>query len=111
MGGYVRFTNGGDAFLHSKRTPLEGIEVLCSKGVYHTNWNGGHLWRVEANGKLEEDVGFFEEFGGRALDGAQRHASASRNPIDRRLPRQRHRPAVPRRQQPATGTMQSMGSM
>ena len=64
MGGYVRFTNGVDAFIHSKRTPLEGIEVLCSKGVYHTNWNGGHLWRGEANGKLEEDVGFFEEFGG-----------------------------------------------
>ncbi|MFP6592593.1 MAG: hypothetical protein VCE12_18955 [Candidatus Latescibacterota bacterium] len=64
MGGYVRFTNGGDAFIHSKRTPLEGIEVLCSKGVYHTNWNGGHLWRGEANGKREENVGFFEEFGG-----------------------------------------------
>ena len=36
--------------------------------------------------------------GYRALDGAQRHASASRNPIDRRLPRQRHRTAVQRRQ-------------
>ena len=64
MGGYVRFANGVDAFIHCKRTPLEGIEVLCSKGVYHTNWSGGHLWRGEAHGKLEEDEGFFAEFGG-----------------------------------------------
>ena len=63
MGGYVKFANGVDAFIHSKRTPLEGIEVLCSKGVYHTNWNGGHLWRGEAYGELMEDEDFVEEFG------------------------------------------------
>jgi len=66
MGGYVKFANGVDAFIHSKRTPLEGIEVLCGKGVYHTNWNGGHLWRGEAHGKLVEDEDIFEEFGGTA---------------------------------------------
>jgi len=64
MGGYVRFASGVDAFIHSKRTPLEGIEVLCSKGVYHSSWNAGHLWWGEAHGELEEDEGFFEEFGG-----------------------------------------------
>ena len=64
MGGHVRFANGIDAFIHHKRTPLEGIEVLCSTGVYHTSWGSGHLWRGEAHGKLEEDVDFFDEFGG-----------------------------------------------
>jgi len=64
MGGYVKFANGVDAFIHCKRTPLEGIEVLCSKGVYHTNWSSGHLWRGEANGKLVEDGDLFQGFGG-----------------------------------------------
>lgn len=64
MGGHVRFANGVDAFIHHKRTPLEGIEVLCSKGVYHTTWGGGHLWRGETCGKLVEDEDIFAEFGG-----------------------------------------------
>ena len=63
MGGYVKFANGVHAFIHNKRTPLEGIEVLCSKGVYHTSWVGGHLWRGEAHGELIEDGDFREEFG------------------------------------------------
>ena len=64
MGGCVRFANGVDAFIHCQRTPLEGIEVLCGKGVYHTNWNGGHLWRGEAYRRLVEDEDVFGEFGG-----------------------------------------------
>ena len=47
MGGYVKFANGVDAFIHNKRTPLEGIEVLCSEGV-HSSWHSGHLWRGQA---------------------------------------------------------------
>jgi predicted dehydrogenase len=64
MGGHVRFVNGIDAFIHSRRTPREGLEVLCSQGVYHTSWGGGQLWRGESHGKLVEDAGFFAEFGG-----------------------------------------------
>ena len=64
MAGYVRFANGVDAFIHGKRTPLEGIQVLCTKGVYHTNFSSGHLWRGEANKKLVEEEDFFTEFGG-----------------------------------------------
>lgn len=64
MGGHVRFASGLDAFIHCKRTPLEGIEVLCAKGVYRSSWFGGRLWRGEAYGELVEDEGFFDEFGG-----------------------------------------------
>ena len=64
MAGCVRFANGVDAFIHGKRTPLEGLEVLCTKGVYHTNWSSGHLWRGEANKTLVEEANFFDEFGG-----------------------------------------------
>ena len=64
MGGHVRFADGLDAFIHHQRTPREGIEVVCSKGVYHTNWSGGRLWRGESADALVEDEAFFEEFGG-----------------------------------------------
>ena len=63
MGGHLRFANGLDAFIHNKRTPLEGIEVLCSKGVYHSNWFSGHVWKGEAHRPLEEIEGIFDEFG------------------------------------------------
>ena len=63
IGGHVRFANGADAFIHTKRSPLEGIEVVCSKGVYHSTWNSGHLWRGEPHKKLVEEEGFFAEFG------------------------------------------------
>ena len=63
MGGHVRFANGADAFIHTKRSPLEGIEVVCSKGVYHSTWNSGQLWRGEPHKKLVVEEGFFAEFG------------------------------------------------
>ncbi|MED5415552.1 MAG: Gfo/Idh/MocA family oxidoreductase [Candidatus Latescibacterota bacterium] len=66
MGGHIRFANGIDASISHKRSALEGIEVVCSKAVYHTNWGSGHLWRGEANGPLAEDESVFEEFGGTA---------------------------------------------
>ncbi len=64
MGGHVRFANGVDAFVHHKRTPREGIEVVCEKGVYHTSWGGGHLWRAESANVLQEEEEFFAQFGG-----------------------------------------------
>src|SRR5262249_37192278 len=33
-GGYVRFKNGIECFIHSNRGAKQGIEVLCSKGVF-----------------------------------------------------------------------------
>ena len=63
MGGVVRFANGVDGFIHTRRSPLEGIEVVCSKGVYHSSWTTGHLWRGEAHKQMEEETGFFTEFG------------------------------------------------
>ena len=64
MGGHVRFANGVDAYVHNKPSPRDGIEVVCEKGVYHTSWTAGHLWRGEPRGPLVEDESFFDEFGG-----------------------------------------------
>ena len=64
MGGHVRFANGIDAYVHNKPSPRDGIEVVCEKGVYHTSWTGGHLWRGVPRGPLVEDDKFFDEFGG-----------------------------------------------
>jgi predicted dehydrogenase len=63
MGGHVRFTNGIDAFISNQRSILEGIEVVCAKGVYHTNWGAGHLWRGEPGGELTRDDDVFAELG------------------------------------------------
>ena len=64
MGGYVKFANGTDAYVHNKPSPRNGIEVVCEKAVYHTNWTEGHLWRGDPYGKIAEDETFFDEFGG-----------------------------------------------
>ncbi len=64
MGGHVRFKNGIDAYVHNKPSPRDGIEVVCEKGVYHTGWTEGHLWRGEPRSPLIEDKSFFDEFGG-----------------------------------------------
>ena len=63
MAGHVRFKNGIEAYIHGKRGSLEGIEVVCSEGAYHTNWSTGHLWRGKAHAERVED--FFDEFGAR----------------------------------------------
>ena len=63
MGGAVRFANGVDAFIHTRRSPMEGIEVVCSEGVYHSTWTSGHLWRGGPHGKMVEEEDFFTEFG------------------------------------------------
>ena len=64
MGGYVKFANGTDAYVHTKPSPRDGIEVVCEKGVYHTSWFGGHLWTSTRRGELIEVEDFFDEFGG-----------------------------------------------
>ena len=65
MGGYVRFANGIDAFIHRKPTLLKGVEVLCREGVYYSDLSSGHLWRGQARAKLVEEEDFFDEFGDR----------------------------------------------
>ena len=65
MGGYIRFANGIEGYVHTKPSPRDGIEVVCEKGVYHTGWYGGHLWRgTSRGGEFVEDATFFDEFGG-----------------------------------------------
>ncbi len=46
MGGYVRFTNGIETFVHCKKIAKQGIEVLCSRGLFFTDWRSFHLWKV-----------------------------------------------------------------
>ena len=62
MGGYVRFKNGIETFIHSKPTALDGIEVVCTKGVYHSSWSNGRVLQGE-RGRFTELEGFFDEFG------------------------------------------------
>ena len=45
VGGYVRFRNGIEGFIHSKRGAKQGIEILCSKGVFFSDWTSFRLWK------------------------------------------------------------------
>jgi len=44
-GGYVRFANGIECFIHCKPEARKGIEVLCTKGVFFSDWYSFHLWK------------------------------------------------------------------
>src|SRR5262249_5650353 len=44
-GGYLRFKNGIEGFIHSKRSAKQGIEILCTKGVFFSDWVSFHLWK------------------------------------------------------------------
>ncbi len=53
IGGYIRFTNGIEAFSHYKDTPMTGasnIEVLCSRGVLYRDRRGLHLLKPPDGG-------------------------------------------------------------
>jgi len=45
MGGCVRFKNGIECFIHCKACAKQGIEVLCSKGVFFSDWYTFRLWK------------------------------------------------------------------
>ena len=45
MGGYVRFTNGIECFIHCKRSAKQGFEVLCTKGMFFTDWTSFRVWK------------------------------------------------------------------
>ena len=63
MGGYVRFVNDIECFIHFKPAAKKGIEVICSKGVYFTDWGNGSLWR-KVGSDLKEIEDFFDDTGG-----------------------------------------------
>ena len=42
----MRFSNGIDAFIHNGKTSRDGIEVLCERGRYVTNWSSGQVRKV-----------------------------------------------------------------
>ena len=65
MGGYVRFVNGIECFIHLKDTAKKGIEVLCEQGVFFSDWDKFYLWRAKDSERprrlddLQEDEGRF----------------------------------------------------
>ena len=50
MGGHVRFSNGTEAFIHSRTEAKKGIEVMCSRGVFFCDWYSFRLWKLEGDG-------------------------------------------------------------
>ena len=63
MGGLVHFANGIEGFIHRHLVLFRGVEVLCTEGVYYSDFTSGQLWRGKEQGKLVEDETFFDEFG------------------------------------------------
>ena len=52
MGGYVRFVNGIERFLHFKHVSKRGIEVPPSGGAFYSDYESFHLWQL---GEAEND--------------------------------------------------------
>ena len=46
--GYVRFINGIEACRHRKRNAKTGIEVLCSRGMFYTDYYYLSMWKTKA---------------------------------------------------------------
>ena len=69
MGGYVRFVNGIEAFIHCQHVAKKGIEVICSRGVFFGDQRTFHLWKLEKKGEspgsaeLKEVEGAFPDSG------------------------------------------------
>ena len=67
MGGYVRFTNGVEGFIHNKPTPKNGFEVLCERGLFYTDWREFKVWKVKDGQRpgrlkdMEEMEGLLED--------------------------------------------------
>ena len=88
VGGYVRFTNGIDAFLHHSPSCKYGVEVVCSRGVFYTDRRSYHLWKLGDVGhpgrpkwdELEKVEGLFTEEtrGMESFDEEGWHATPSR---------------------------------
>ncbi len=46
MGGYVRFANGIDGFIHFRAGAKRGIEVVCERGIFASDTSTFHLWKT-----------------------------------------------------------------
>ena len=57
IGGYIRFANGMECFSHYTTT-RNGIEVICSNGVFASDFSSFHLWKTPkgAEGRLLQDL-------------------------------------------------------
>ncbi len=59
IGGCIRFSNGIDCFSHRGKTVKKGIEVVCSKGVFFSDFfSTFRLWKTEGS-ELKEVEGLF----------------------------------------------------
>ena len=71
MGGYVRFGNGIEAHIHSKPSARRGVEVICERGVFFSDFHSFHTWKLDeaaepTNGQrfqLQEMEGRFQDTG------------------------------------------------
>jgi len=90
MGGYVRFVNGIECFIHLQPSSKKGIEIVCSRGVIYTDWFSFYLWKSDGDieptrlEELTEVKGLFPDSGigsrerdadGRMLPGGRQKAS------------------------------------
>lgn len=48
MGGYVRFANGIECFIHFRDAAKKGIEIICSRGVFYSDWYTFRIWTMES---------------------------------------------------------------
>ena len=62
-GGYIRFVNGIECFIHPEMYAKTGMEVLGTEGVFYTDENFFYLWEREADNRhkpaLKRVEGFF----------------------------------------------------
>jgi predicted dehydrogenase len=68
MGGYLRFANGIECFLHSRDGAKKGVEVVGQRGVFfHSGWFSFNLWQLAGGSSLprwadlQESKGLFED--------------------------------------------------
>ena len=52
--GYIRFVNGIEAFVHRGGTAKFGFEVLCERGLFHSDGRYLHMWKSE--GGMEQSA-------------------------------------------------------
>jgi predicted dehydrogenase len=45
-GGYIRFVNGVEGFIHYRPVAKKGVEVLCVRGIFFSDWYSFRLWKA-----------------------------------------------------------------
>ncbi len=69
MGGYVRFGNGIECLVHARSAARRGIEVMGSRGIFASDYNSFHLWKLDKGAnpraaklsELHEIEGLFQD--------------------------------------------------